>query len=280
MYEAQSHFECRLSFIHHKIFCELFATVSAVIESVKGHRQKFPGRIFLRIFFFISLVVLCLLVLFITNNSLDIEFPTFDNNVDRGNHSCPTVVCPEVAQPSDSSPNCSKELLQMNPLQNDNQKIQAAVVDTEPDTILLIWMWPFGNKYELSCSTFNITKCLLTDDKSLYQKAHGVLFHHRDIHGNLAGMPTEPRPWFQKWVWSNMESPANSPLIPELNHLFNLTCNYRLDSDIPVPYGYLVPLSSHTESFKLPTKDKLVCWIVSNWNSQSGSFESYNVCTY
>ncbi len=153
------------------------------------------------------------------------------------------------------------------------------MVDTEPDTILLIWMWPFGSKYELSCSTFNITKCLLTDDKSLYQKAHGVLFHHRDIHGNLAGMPTEPRPWFQKWVWSNMESPANSPLIPELNHLFNLTCNYRLDSDIPVPYGYVVPLLSQTESFKLPTKDKLVCWIVSNWNSQSKRVQFYNELT-
>ena len=126
-----------------------------------------------------------------------------------------------------------------------------------------MWFWPFGDKFDHSCREFNIKGCHLTDDRSLYDKAHAVLFHHRDINWELSNMPQQPRPWFQKWVWFNMESPANSPQIPKLNDLFNLTSNYRLDSNIPVPYGYLAPVTHEDESFKLPMKDKVVCWVVS-----------------
>ncbi|XP_041820386.1 4-galactosyl-N-acetylglucosaminide 3-alpha-L-fucosyltransferase 9-like [Chelmon rostratus] len=180
--------------------------------------------------------------------------------MERVNHCCPTAVCAEGRQNQKS--NCSTEL-HINPDLNDNQKVQTAAVDTEPDTIVLIWMWPFDGRFDLSCSIFNIKRCHLTDDKSLYHKAHGVLFHHRDIYPSR--FPQGPRPCFQKWVWSNMESPANSAPIPHFNHIFNLTCNYRLDSNIPVPYGYLVPVTPEDESFKLPAKDKLVCWVVSHW---------------
>ncbi len=206
-----------------------------------------------------SLVLLCFLVLFYTYYNHDFKFPHF--NKDESSHLCSVG----RAQTEESNPNCSTELL-FKPPRNGTQRIQATAADTEPDTIVLIWMWPFGNKYDLNCSAFNITGCHLTDNKSLYHKAHGVLFHHLNINRNLANLPKEPRPWFQKWIWLNMESPANSPLIPDLNQLFNLTCNYRRDSSIPVPYGYLVPRTSQDESFKLPAKDKLVCWIVSNWN--------------
>ncbi|XP_041819576.1 4-galactosyl-N-acetylglucosaminide 3-alpha-L-fucosyltransferase 9-like [Chelmon rostratus] len=228
---------------------------------------------FLRPFVISSLLVMSFVVLFCTYYKPDIKFPTFDIYMERGNHSCPTVVCAEGPQIQNS--NCSTEL-HINPDHNDNQKVQTAAVDTEPDTILLIWMWPFGRTFDVNCGIYNIERCLLTDDKSLYHKAHGVIFHHRDIHGNLASLPKEPRPWFQKWVWSNMESPANSAPIPEVNHLFNLTCNYRLDSNIPVPYGYLLPVTPEDESFKLPAKDKLVCWVVSNWNAQFKRVQFYN----
>ncbi|XP_070848085.1 4-galactosyl-N-acetylglucosaminide 3-alpha-L-fucosyltransferase 9-like [Chaetodon trifascialis] len=221
---------------------------------------------------FSSLVVWCFLVVFFTYN-LYFKFPTYALYMERGRHCCPTVVCAEGPQILDS--NCSTEL-HIDSHHNDTQKVQTAAVDAEPDTILLIWMWPFGQKFDVSCSTFNITKCHLTDDKSLYHKAHGVLFHHRDIYDNPASLPREPRPCFQKWVWTNMESPANSAPISEVNHLFNLTCSYRLDADIPVPYGYLAPLTSEDESFKLPAKDKLVCWIVSNWNRRFKRVQFYN----
>ncbi|XP_077956476.1 4-galactosyl-N-acetylglucosaminide 3-alpha-L-fucosyltransferase 9-like isoform X1 [Gasterosteus aculeatus] len=135
---------------------------------------------------------------------------------------------------------------------------------------------PCGFRFELNCDIFNFTRCHLTDNRELYHKAHGVVFHHRDIHGSLENMPKGPRPVFQKWVWSNMESPTNSGKITGLNELFNLTCNYRRDSSIPVPYGYLYPVTSAEESFKLPAKDKLVCWIVSNWSPNMKRVQYYN----
>ncbi|XP_040886194.1 4-galactosyl-N-acetylglucosaminide 3-alpha-L-fucosyltransferase 9-like [Toxotes jaculatrix] len=230
---------------------------------------------FLRQFAFSCVAVLFFIILFFTYYKLEIKFPSLSSFMQKDSHSCPIVLCAGEAQTQDSIPNCSLEH-NINPPHNDTQKSQAAAVDAETDTVLLIWMWPFGHKYDLSCSAFDITRCHLTDDKSLYHVAHGVLFHHRDMNGNLQHLPKAPRPWFQKWVWFNMESPANSAPIPKLNHLFNLTCNYRLDSNIPVPYGHLVPLTSADKRFELPAKNKLVCWIVSNWNERSKRVQFYN----
>ncbi|XP_071373214.1 4-galactosyl-N-acetylglucosaminide 3-alpha-L-fucosyltransferase 9-like [Centroberyx affinis] len=232
----------------------------------------------LRHFVFSSLILMCSLGLFIMYYKPDINFPTFGIYMfpqkEADGPPCPAVKCAEADQAQVSTPNCSSEQ-HMNPHYNHTQEVQAAGGDAEPDTIVLIWMWPFGQSYDLNCSAFSITGCHLTDDKAAYSKAHGVLFHHSDIRGQ-ADLPQEPRPWFQKWVWFNMESPANSPQIPELNHLFNLTCNYRLDSNIPVPYGSLVPVTHEDKSFKLPAKDKLVCWIVSHWNPRHKRVEFYN----
>ncbi|XP_042366911.1 4-galactosyl-N-acetylglucosaminide 3-alpha-L-fucosyltransferase 9-like [Plectropomus leopardus] len=208
----------------------------------------------LRPIIFGSLIVLCFLGLLFTYYQPDIKFPNFGIYLEKGRQLCPAVLCAESAQTQNST----------------------TAVDTGTDTIVLIWMWPFGSRHDLSCSIYNIERCHLTDDKTLYHKAHGVLFHHRDIHGNGENLPKEPRPYFQKWVWWNMESPANSGQMSNLNHLFNLTCNYRLDSNIPVPYGYLVPVTPQDKSFKLPAKDKLVCWIVSNWNVRYQRVQFYN----
>ncbi|XP_051519576.1 4-galactosyl-N-acetylglucosaminide 3-alpha-L-fucosyltransferase 9-like [Myxocyprinus asiaticus] len=139
----------------------------------------------------------------------------------------------------------------------------------DPDTIILIWMWPFGYSFGFGpCSSaFNIQGCRLTDDKELYNQAHAVWFHHRDIKWDLSNMPKLPRPAFQKWIWMNMESPANSPQIPQLKDLFNLTSSYRRDSDVQVPYGWLSEATIEEKKYTIPQKDKLVCWIVSNYNS-------------
>ncbi|XP_071315421.1 4-galactosyl-N-acetylglucosaminide 3-alpha-L-fucosyltransferase 9-like [Trachinotus anak] len=212
------------------------------------------------------LVVMCFLFLLFTYYKPEIKFPAFGFSMRSGSPSGAAGLS------VDSNPNCSREQ-HICPLHNDSQRIQGPA---EQDTLLLIWMWPFGSTFELSCTMFNITRCHLTDDRSLYHRAHGVFFHHRDIHGHLKDLPKEPRPSFQKWVWSNMESPANSAPIPELNNLFNLTCSYRLDSNIPVPYGYLEPLTSEDDSFQLPAKNKLVCWIVSNWNLQHRRVQYYD----
>ncbi|XP_055076172.2 4-galactosyl-N-acetylglucosaminide 3-alpha-L-fucosyltransferase 9 [Misgurnus anguillicaudatus] len=137
------------------------------------------------------------------------------------------------------------------------------------ETLLLIWMWPFGDKFDLgSCSSvFRLEGCRLTDDRNLFSEAHGVLFHHGDMDNDLSNMPTQTRPSFQKWIWMNMESPSNSALYSYLNDLFNLTVTYRRDSDIMIPYGRISQKNS-LDRFQLPHKEKLVCWIVSNWKPE------------
>ncbi|XP_030629239.1 alpha-(1,3)-fucosyltransferase 9-like [Chanos chanos] len=151
--------------------------------------------------------------------------------------------------------------------------------NTKPvdDTVFLVWMYPFGHKHSLtSChSLFHIEGCHLTDDKNLYNNASGVIFHHRDINYGLQNMPKKPRPPHQRWVWMNAESPSNSGKIAALNNLFNLTANYRQDADVVVPYGKLVKATSDSD-FEIPKKNKLVCWVVSNWHPNYARVKYFN----
>ncbi|KAG5276561.1 hypothetical protein AALO_G00107120 [Alosa alosa] len=158
-------------------------------------------------------------------------------------------------------------------------KIKALpIVKKEVDqTIVLIWLWPFGQTYDLdSCNTFfNVDGCYLTADRSLYNKSSGVIIHHRDISKDLSNLPPLQRPSFQKWIWMNLESPSHSQKIPGLEKLFNVTLNYRQDADMQMPYGSVVPIQEDKE-FILPTKTKIVCWIVSNWNADHARVKYYN----
>ncbi|XP_058480778.1 4-galactosyl-N-acetylglucosaminide 3-alpha-L-fucosyltransferase 9-like [Solea solea] len=219
---------------------------------------------FLPKFVFSCIMVLCFAGLFFMYYKPDVNFPTIAFHTERSNHSCQ---CPVDAVKQSSNPNCSSEP------QIDPTVVQKIQEDAEPDTVVLVWFWPFGFKFDLSCDKHNVKRCLLTADKSLYDEAHGVLIHHKNIGDNL---PKDPRPWFQKWVWFNMESPTNTQQVPHIDELFNLTCSYRQDSNIPVPYGHLEPRASGEETFQVTPKDKLVCWIVSHWNERFRRVEFYN----
>ncbi|XP_039467669.1 4-galactosyl-N-acetylglucosaminide 3-alpha-L-fucosyltransferase 9-like isoform X2 [Oreochromis aureus] len=144
-------------------------------------------------------------------------------------------------------------------------------------TIVLMWLWPFGSKFDLSvCSSlFEIDNCFLTADRNLYSKSHGVIIHHRDISGDLSNLPQLQRPSFQKWIWFNLESPTHSSKLSGIEKLFNLTLSYRLDSSIGAPYGSIVPAEGE-ENFVPPSKNKLVCWIVSHWNPQHDRVKYFN----
>ncbi|XP_061600396.1 4-galactosyl-N-acetylglucosaminide 3-alpha-L-fucosyltransferase 9-like [Cololabis saira] len=134
-------------------------------------------------------------------------------------------------------------------------------------TIVLLWFWPFGQIFDLNvCSSlYKIEGCFLTADRNFYNQSDGVVMHHREISSDLSNLPHLQRPHFQKWIWMNMESPSHSSMIPGMDNLFNLTLNYRRDADIEVPYGSLIARETE-ENFVPPTKDKVVCWIVSNWD--------------
>ncbi|XP_051741849.1 4-galactosyl-N-acetylglucosaminide 3-alpha-L-fucosyltransferase 9-like [Ctenopharyngodon idella] len=151
----------------------------------------------------------------------------------------------------------------------------------ENNTILLIWFWPFGKKFDLnSCSSiYNIDGCYLTVDRDLYSEAHGVLINHSDINSDLSNLPTKPRPFFQKWIWMHFESPQNTRRLNGLENLFNVTLNYRRDADIVLREQIVLKTEDNEDKIfpqVLDKKDKLVCWIVSNWNEKHERVKYYN----
>ncbi|XP_026765760.3 4-galactosyl-N-acetylglucosaminide 3-alpha-L-fucosyltransferase 9-like [Pangasianodon hypophthalmus] len=180
--------------------------------------------------------------------------------------------------PSGSSQSCSDETSNHNVARDEEVEVEVEEEARRPadwrrkqdhDTVVLIWRWPFGHRVKPgSCSEmFDIAGCRLTDDWSEYDKVDGVMFHHRDIHSNISELLRMRRPPLQKWVWMNMESPVNSQRQARLDGVFNLTASYRRDSDVWVPYGRIVEASEEDETFQIPPKDKLVCWIVNNWDT-------------
>ncbi|KAI4896651.1 hypothetical protein NFI96_000778 [Prochilodus magdalenae] len=66
----------------------------------------------------------------------------------------------------------------------------------------------------------------------------------------------------------NSESPSNTHQIPGLDGLFNVSLSYRKDADISLPYGWVIPLKRELRHFVPPVKRRMVCWIVSNYNSE------------
>ncbi|XP_017267175.1 4-galactosyl-N-acetylglucosaminide 3-alpha-L-fucosyltransferase 9-like [Kryptolebias marmoratus] len=160
---------------------------------------------------------------------------------------------------------------------SNQDKSAISTKSNESVIIILLWFWPFGARFKLDvCSSqYNIEGCLVTADRNLYNKSHGVVIHHRDIAGDLSNLPSQQRPPFQKWIWLNLESPVHSPRLTGLNSLFNLTLNYRQDSDIRGTYGTVIAKETK-EDFVPPSKNKLVCWIVSNWSPNHARAKYYN----
>ncbi|XP_066525281.1 4-galactosyl-N-acetylglucosaminide 3-alpha-L-fucosyltransferase 9-like [Hoplias malabaricus] len=155
---------------------------------------------------------------------------------------------------------------------NENQR------DFEAEILVLVWVWPFGERFPFdTCEPlFGVKNCRITDDRSQYENAHGVLFHLRDIYNQIPTLKKLPRFPLQMWVWMNNESPDFSPRLSDGEDLFNLTSNYRRDSDIWSPYGRVYKATEEEKAFQIPKKDKLVCWIVSHWDDNFPRVKYFN----
>ncbi|XP_049458362.1 4-galactosyl-N-acetylglucosaminide 3-alpha-L-fucosyltransferase 9-like [Epinephelus fuscoguttatus] len=151
-----------------------------------------------------------------------------------------------------------------------------AVTENTDKPILLLWFWPENKSFDFKdCKTlFKIDSCHLTDDRSLYSRAHGVLVFHRAIKDDLSNLPPSPRARFQRWIWFNMDPPASTRRIAGIQGLFNLTMSYRKDADIHVRWR-LTP-KKNMDDFVLPKKERLLCWIVDGDDLHTKSAEGYS----
>ncbi|XP_028320968.1 alpha-(1,3)-fucosyltransferase 4-like [Gouania willdenowi] len=151
-----------------------------------------------------------------------------------------------------------------------------------PPTTILLWVHPFGEVAPLpDCwKQFQIHGCTITDDKHAYRQADAVIFHHRDICSGRVRMPPELRPRSQKWIWMNHECPTHSPRLQKFDRVFNLTLSYRMDSDIYVPYGHLIPVVNGSGSLDQTTSlrrpSRLLAWVVSHWSASHARVSIYN----
>uniref|UniRef100_A0A673B434 Fucosyltransferase n=1 Tax=Sphaeramia orbicularis TaxID=375764 RepID=A0A673B434_9TELE len=137
-----------------------------------------------------------------------------------------------------------------------------SVSDDNSEVTLLIWMHPFGQYRKLPhCGgLYGIEGCTLTD---------------------------KPRPRAQKWVWMNYESPAHTPGLWRFEGVFNLTMTYRTDSDIFLPYGYLIPRGRRAKGLqnryarplhvlsRSLLRPRLVAWVISNWSESQARVAFY-----
>uniref|UniRef100_A0A8C1RQ80 Fucosyltransferase n=1 Tax=Cyprinus carpio TaxID=7962 RepID=A0A8C1RQ80_CYPCA len=122
-------------------------------------------------------------------------------------------------------------------------------------------------------------KLLTNSTILLICKAHRVLINHSDIKSDLLNLPTKPQPFLQKWIWMHFESPRNTRRLDGLENLFNVTLIYRRDADIVLHEQIMIKTEDTEEKIfpkVLDKKDKLVCWIVGNWNEKHERVKYYN----
>ncbi|KAL6099919.1 uncharacterized protein ACO6RY_01638 [Pungitius sinensis] len=156
--------------------------------------------------------------------------------------------------------------------------VHSAQLTTKTDKpLMLLWFWPENKKFDFQdCKTlFQIDDCTLTDDRSLYSRAHNVLVYHAAIQDDLSNLPTSPRPKFQRWIWFNNGTHTNTSRIEGIQSLFNLTLSYRKDSDIQVRWQLTQKRNSDGD-FVLPKKERLLCWIVDDEDLVTKSGERYS----
>ncbi|XP_009870286.1 PREDICTED: alpha-(1,3)-fucosyltransferase 6-like [Apaloderma vittatum] len=152
----------------------------------------------------------------------------------------------------------------------------STLLKREHKLTILLWTWPFGQHFNFkNCSElYGSPDCHFTVNRSWLPKADAVIVHHRDVCWDTKRLVQLPRVPSQRWIWFNLESPTHSPNLRDMNNFFNLTMSYRKDSDIFTPYGEL-QLLDQPQPFSIPTKTKLVAWVVSNWQQSSQRVKYY-----
>ncbi|KAL0163063.1 hypothetical protein M9458_042459 [Cirrhinus mrigala] len=169
--------------------------------------------------------------------------------------------------------------------QQQQQNLNASNASLPSNITILFWHWPYGVPYSLAGDVclrdYGISGCVLVDNRTLYESANLVVFHHIELMQNNQHLPMHlHRPAKQRWVWLSLEAPQNSGYMSSYNNLFNLTMSYHPQADITVPYGKLLQRKKRVFDFETPkNKSYEACWVVSNyqkWHKRSGVFHELN----
>ncbi|XP_050404826.1 glycoprotein 3-alpha-L-fucosyltransferase A [Patella vulgata] len=156
----------------------------------------------------------------------------------------------------------------------DNEKMIRAIPDTKTITYKEISLvnspgWYLDSlpreRVFLNCE---IETCRLRKGWKYFNTSDAVVFY--GVYSSLRTPPKRTK-HDQIWVVSGWESPYHSGSKVWSNQgwkdQINWTMTYRLDSDIPVPYGFVKKLEnkSNKDYGKIMTnKKKMVAWVVSN----------------
>ncbi|XP_041049887.1 alpha-(1,3)-fucosyltransferase 7 isoform X2 [Carcharodon carcharias] len=145
-------------------------------------------------------------------------------------------------------------------------------IKVQESLVVLVWHWPFRADFtpreDICLELYAIDNCILTRNRSMFDRADVVVFHHRELQVKSSNLPKRTRPPNQKWLWVSLESPTNTKRIHQLNGYFNWTMTYRTDSDIFLPYGTLIE-SDQPSNFTIPKKSGISTWVVSNYRKTS-----------
>ncbi len=159
------------------------------------------------------------------------------------------------------------------PVVDKQQHLNGSNVSLPNNITILLWHWPYGTQYSLAGDVclrdYGISRCVLVDNRTLYESADLVVFHHFELRQHKQHLPVNlHRPAKQWWVWLSLEAPqSNSNLLP-YNNLFNLTMSYHPQADITVPYGKLLQRKPDLDFVIPKNKSYEACWVVSNYIKQ------------
>ncbi|KOX77553.1 Alpha-(1,3)-fucosyltransferase [Melipona quadrifasciata] len=126
-------------------------------------------------------------------------------------------------------------------------------------------------------------KCILSYESGDLNIADAVVFHLH-LTRNVLELPTRTR-WNQRWIFLTDESPIHTFLygtqeLSIYNGLFNWSMTYRMNSDVPVPYGRTIstlfinsPNINFSSDLIKKSKTKLVTVMGSNCGGINGRWK-------
>ncbi|KAK4304410.1 hypothetical protein Pmani_023636 [Petrolisthes manimaculis] len=137
---------------------------------------------------------------------------------------------------------------------------------TETWKTILFWSTWFGSDWSGRFGTTNATElrlegcpswqCRFTYNRNLSNTADSIIFNANGFKPNKT--PNPPRPWYQRWVWVNVESQL-SPITKSrmtginnhhMNHLLNWTMTHHSGSDVVAFYGKFLSLKDTTRPLR------------------------------